>query len=161
MVRYPIQNHCFLCCGVLHRSTANGRGTFHNHVWGRHLERSANHCNGVVAIVAILVYIHTYICIYRQITIRIPVIVMEIIADTIIFRTSDEYYFKEREGLKKNTVRRLTAHEINAVILFMDMVAYPRMQIRIMRARANTNEGFQRVLTDISEWQGLWIFSWK
>lgn len=86
---------------------------------------------------------------------------MEIIADTIIFRTSDEYYFKEREGLKKNTVRRLTAHEINAVILFMDMVAYPRMQIRIMRARANTNEGFQRVLTDISEWQGLWIFSWK
>lgn len=80
---------------------------------------------------------------------------MEIKGSTIIFCSDDEYYEKERRGLKKNTVRRMDKEEVE----MFDKNRTNLTQIQIIRV--GHHEAFVRQLSDITVWQGLYIFSWR
>jgi hypothetical protein len=89
---------------------------------------------------------------------------------TILFKSSEEYYNKEKCGVKPNTIRRLTTDEKQALDLLIKCAKErgAQLSIRIMLDQKPKrgsmefrNQIFERILTDISEWDGIHIFSWK
>jgi len=86
---------------------------------------------------------------------------MKIENNTIIFKSTPEYYQKEKYGLKCNTVREiLNPIEFKALVdFFQDFNIIPNKKITIINSE--TNDSFVRRLTDISFYKGLYIFSWE
>ena len=80
---------------------------------------------------------------------------MIIEGDTIIWKSQTEYYEKERTGMKKNTERVLSLEEEAELIKHISELK------RIQIWNPETHEGFNRTLTDMTKWNGIWIFSWK
>ena len=89
---------------------------------------------------------------------------MKIEGNTIIFKFTPQNYLNESSGLKCNTVRRFSFYsEIKAFEVFYeswlannDLIDY---KIRIVESE--TGFFFDRTLTDITEYEGLFIFSWR
>ena len=104
---------------------------------------------------------------------------MRIIDDTIEFKSTPENYFKERDNLKCNTVRRFDKwsemrefsifayqfeHEVNG---FGFKVAKSK-KIKISCSGEGIDKGaikgatsFERIITDITQFESYWIISWQ
>ena len=67
--------------------------------------------------------------------------------------SSEEYYFKEQNYNKSNTVRKLS--EIENIELRRRNPKYIRINL------VGSSQYFIRRLSDISYWQDLTIFSWR
>jgi len=81
--------------------------------------------------------------------------------NTIIFKSLPEFFHKEKKGLKCNTVRTIKdKYEFMELVNFIaEFNLLPRTQIQIINAV--TQESFTRRLTDISAFEGHFIFSWE
>ena len=64
-----------------------------------------------------------------------------------VFKSSPSFYELERDGLKRNTVRLLETHMLQA--LLDRWHANPQMRIRIQAL--GVSEDFERFITDISD----------
>jgi len=86
---------------------------------------------------------------------------MKIEKNTIIFKSLPEFFHKEKNGLKCNTVRTIiTVNEFKEFVSFkQEFDKIPNKQIQIINAV--TQESFTRRLTDISAFEGHFIFSWE
>lgn len=80
---------------------------------------------------------------------------MEIIGDMIIFKSTEEFFTKEKNGSKSNTVRIPSYEDRDSIIESMDKLS----QITIIST--DTGENFVRKLTDISTYREIIIFSWR
>lgn len=75
--------------------------------------------------------------------------------NTVEFKSSPEFFVKERDGLKPNTVRIIEYSDERFLRLDSGDVKF----IRVFNTE--TNECFDREITDYSEWKGFAIISWK
>lgn len=83
---------------------------------------------------------------------------MEIKGDTIIFKSSHDFFVKERDGTKPNTIRNLNDFERIVLEEWCKRTSYQTIRIQLKDHPAIY---FTRALTDISEWNGYHIFSWS
>lgn len=74
--------------------------------------------------------------------------------DTIYFKSLPEFFEKEKDGRKPNTVRSLVPGE------YSNFDANRTKIKKICIVNSETREPFFRILTDISEFKNLVIFSW-
>jgi len=88
---------------------------------------------------------------------------MRIEGSTIIFKSDEWFYLKEKHGVKPNTVRVLNVDEYNKIM------KTGLKKIRIVH-KQNPEEYFEREITDISDispivgacgGKFIFIFSWK
>lgn len=80
---------------------------------------------------------------------------MRILTDVIFFKSDPAFFKKEKEGDKCNTVRKLSYPE---EMKFRK--AEPYISRICIKNSENTSEYFFRDLSDISEYEDLFIFSW-
>jgi len=81
--------------------------------------------------------------------------------NTIIFKSNPENFYKEREGLKPYTIRRISFwSELKEVEIFYNSF-YKAQTLFIEIINPITSESFKRIITDISMFEGLYIFAWK
>ncbi|MCK4528000.1 hypothetical protein KAW18_11580 [candidate division WOR-3 bacterium] len=85
---------------------------------------------------------------------------MDINKETIFFRSVPEYYFKEKNGKKPNTVRHIVGRDAEIFGEYKETLKY------IVISDTDTGEWFERELTDISsvtlfDEANVWIFSWS
>ena len=73
---------------------------------------------------------------------------------TIFFKSTPKFYELEESGLKCNTVREFNYSD---KMLFEDAEPYLES---ICITNSKTGEKFFKYLTNISEWNGIYIFSW-
>jgi len=83
---------------------------------------------------------------------------MRIVKNTIIFNSTDENYYKEYNGWKPNTIRRIPIDEIK---LFMGFKYKLNIDSKIMIINKKTGDFFERYITDITMFEGYYIISWK
>ena len=78
----------------------------------------------------------------------------------VTFISKDPWYSKERLGFKQNTVRRFCTVEqresLEAEMLISSLYTLQEIEIR----EAATNQSFIRLLSDVSYYDGTFIFSW-
>jgi len=86
---------------------------------------------------------------------------MKIENNTIIFKSTPEYYQKEKAGLKCNTVRQITKPDEYKAFhdFYRCFEAISNKTITIINV--DTEESFNRRLTDISVYKNCYIFSWE
>ena len=88
---------------------------------------------------------------------------MKIEQDTIVFKSTNEFFQKEKDGRKPNTVRFLDKNELFFALKLWNCGTLKR--IRIVLDDAERSDSFERELTDVT-WAGgllgknLVIFSW-
>jgi hypothetical protein len=93
---------------------------------------------------------------------------MEIVNNKIIFKSDRDHYFKERDGLKCNTIRRFSSwQELKAMEEFTKSfkAGGPNKIIRIERWCKTEDdidvfEYFDRIITDITPFEGWFDISW-
>lgn len=78
---------------------------------------------------------------------------------TVKFRSSDLFYWKEKSGLKPNTIRRKDEVDERFQILHECMVNgnYGFIEIEHL----TTKKIFRRKIVDVSEYDGWVIISWR
>lgn len=88
---------------------------------------------------------------------------MKIENNIIILKSTPEYFYKEREGLKSCTIRRISLwSEMKEFEEFYKASrAMPVGELKIKIINSITHEEFTRTISDISEFEGLWVFSWR
>ena len=87
---------------------------------------------------------------------------MKIINNTIIFKSDPVNFYKERESLKPCTIRRISLwSELKDFELFLSRYNLHDQLYHIKIINSSTHEEFERIITDITEFEGLWIISWK
>ena len=88
---------------------------------------------------------------------------MQIEKDTIVFKSSPEFYFKERDGHKCNTIRHFyDCHELESFDRFRQGFDFNKPNKKIKIWEATGKEGyFVRTITDISFFNGYYIISWR
>lgn len=75
------------------------------------------------------------------------------------FKSFPVNYEKEKDGRKPNTLRLKETNDYRFVHLGAMMLSgdYGKIQIK----NSGTEESFVRTITDVSEWQGWIIISWR
>lgn len=90
---------------------------------------------------------------------------MRIEGNTIFFKSIDDFYFKEKAGIKPNTVRFVDdSDEMKAVANFAADMESETLYIEVCN-KLSPNLSFKRTLRDISEvyrtsQMRVWLFSW-
>lgn len=79
--------------------------------------------------------------------------------DTISFKSLPQYWWKEYIGLKNNTLRIIEPSD-KRLRLIRAFIEQPfELQIEIINT--NDNASFFRIVSDITEFEGYYIISWK
>jgi hypothetical protein len=82
----------------------------------------------------------------------------EIDRNTICFQSYPEFYFKEKTGIKNNTVRlNPTANQINNIMDWWNTIDTKYVKI----VNSENKESFSRKLLDITEYMNVIVFTWK
>jgi len=76
----------------------------------------------------------------------------------ITFKSIPLFFFKERDGIKPNTIRVDDPNDKRFIKL--NNCRHPPKQIKIVNA-GNPKLFFIREITDISYWDRMWIISWR
>jgi len=87
---------------------------------------------------------------------------MNVINDTIYFKSTDEFYFKEKKGIKPNTVRcPINYGDASYIIDFKQRIKNETLFIQIANS-INPHLTFKRTIRDISKVPNstFWVFSW-
>ena len=79
----------------------------------------------------------------------------------IPFKSSNEFFFKEQKGFKRNTCRKveLTDRRFEDLHRIMTHGASPNDYIEISFV-SNLKVNFKRKIKDVSYWEGIFIISW-
>jgi hypothetical protein len=86
---------------------------------------------------------------------------MKIEGNTIIFKSAPEYYYKEFQGWKPNTIRRFSSiDELNKFNYFKNHLTN-NSKIRIEHTGNEKELNFTRYITDITQFEGYFIISWR
>ena len=89
---------------------------------------------------------------------------MRIEDDTVVFKSVEGYFEKEKDGRKPNTVRILSEYEAGIIYNMWDAKRLSR--IRIELRDQDKIDSFERELTDVT-WAGSFlgyyivVFSWR
>lgn len=75
----------------------------------------------------------------------------------LVFKSEPLFYYKELDGSKPNTIRRIDDVKDYRLVLLEHK--NPK-KIKIINA-GNPKLSFTRQISDISYWNGLWIISWQ
>ena len=92
---------------------------------------------------------------------------MKITETTIEFKSTPDKFYTERSGLKPNTIRRITMwSELKEFEAFYQRYLHNKTVVnpdlyRIKIINTLTKEEFIRVLTDITQFEDLFVFSWN
>jgi len=87
---------------------------------------------------------------------------MKIINNTIYLKTVGINYFKERDNLKCNTMRRFDNwEELKAFQQFKDEFESKYLNEKTIHVSWDTEGFFERKITDISKYEGYYIISWE
>lgn len=90
---------------------------------------------------------------------------MKIEGNTIIFKSTPENFYKEKEGIKPCTLRRITLwSEMKYFEMFYNRVKNRLVEdktAKIIISCPEKHDFFEAILTDISQFEGLWLFSWN
>lgn len=90
---------------------------------------------------------------------------MKIENNLIIFKSNPENFYKEREGLKSCTIRRISLwSEMKEFEEFYNHRTNGSLYITAQTIKiinSTTHESFTRTISDISEFEGLWVISWR
>lgn len=89
---------------------------------------------------------------------------MRIENNTIIFKSTPENFYKEREGLKPCTIRRLSLWSEMQQFEHFYMSYLVKLHDNIYHIKiinSITHEEFTRTISDITEFEGLWVISWR
>ena len=87
---------------------------------------------------------------------------MKIIDNTIIFKSDSKMFSKEREGLKPCTIRRISLwSELKDFEQFLTHYNLHDQLYHIKIINSSTHEEFERIITDITQFEGLWVISWR
>jgi hypothetical protein len=78
----------------------------------------------------------------------------------INFKSNQENYRKEYLGLKCNTFRKFDKNDIRFEIL-RDFELGNINNLTICIKNTKTNEMFQRIVTDVTSYEGFYIISWR
>jgi len=78
----------------------------------------------------------------------------------IDFKSTPENYRKEYLGLKRNTVRDLTEDTDIRKELLDDFISGKLDNLFIRIIKTSTSESFERKVTDVTIFQGIYIISW-
>ena len=74
----------------------------------------------------------------------------------LVFKSEPLFYYKELDGSKPNTIRKITDKDDYRY----ELLTYGKpKKIKIINAE-NPKESFTREITDVSYWEGFWIISW-
>lgn len=79
----------------------------------------------------------------------------------ISFKSTDNFFHKEKIGWKKNTCRKVEVTDSRYDKLYMMMKEGPQKNdyIEIVLVN-NPNIKFKRKIQDVSFWEGIFIISW-
>ena len=86
---------------------------------------------------------------------------MEISEDFISFKSAPDFYLKERSGAKSNTIRKLNEIEIRMLNLWIESRKEHGLPLTIQINLRDSKKAFRRRISDISEYQGYYVFSWR
>jgi len=86
---------------------------------------------------------------------------MRIVNDTIELKSTPENYFKERDNLKCNTVRRFDKWSEMREFEQFRMEFDHKIRNKKIKILGYTFEEFERTITDITQFEGYWIISWQ
>lgn len=80
----------------------------------------------------------------------------------ITFKSISEYYNKEKDGLKPNTIREIDLEDDRFLYLISKFYeGFDENEIIIKIQNVITKESFKRYVEDISIWNDLMIISWN
>lgn len=93
---------------------------------------------------------------------------MNIEGNIITFKSDPENFYKEKHGLKPCTIRKICLdsekkeaerffNDFNTEVDSIGMLKVSKIRIK----NTITKEAFERTLTDITKFEGLWVFSWR
>ena len=80
---------------------------------------------------------------------------------TIIFKSLPEFWIKEYEGVKCNTIREFDSPDEREKVLKAYMKGNYKPVIYIKIKNTKTGEMFKRVVTDVTLYRGFYIISWR
>jgi hypothetical protein len=81
---------------------------------------------------------------------------------TIRFKSTQSNWRKEYSGLKPNTLRTFDQKENDIRQELLDKFIKGNLNIlRIEMDNVDTGESFARMVTDVTEWKGTYIISWR
>lgn len=91
---------------------------------------------------------------------------MQIVDDMVVFKSNSEYYMKEEEGKKPNTMRMLSVRESQQIFDADMNERVKRIRIVLDSMPEFGELSFERELTDISyigyiAGKMIYIFSWR
>ena len=91
---------------------------------------------------------------------------MKIEDTTIEFKSTPDKFYTERSGLKSNTIRRISMwSELKEFEAFYQRYLHNKTIVhqelyRIRIINTLTREEFTRTITDITQFEDLFVFSW-
>lgn len=92
------------------------------------------------------------------------------VSATVEFKSSHEFYYKERSGIKNNTVRVVDKVEDEKLLAILDDIKYIRIvkYVCVLDEKVPIRSSyFIRTITDISRWVNpidlriIYIFTWE
>lgn len=84
----------------------------------------------------------------------------------VIFNSSPEYYWKELEGIKNNTVRKLSKRDkrfkiLKEIEVMVSAEGHLTEDFLIKITNNKTNNFFIRQIKDVSFWEDFVIITWR
>ena len=91
------------------------------------------------------------------------VIKTDLTKETVVFKSRPEYFEKEQNGNKPNTVRDidLTEEKFRILVMMMQTRKYGYIKITDTNPLRRIERSFVRRIQDITLWKNIMIISWK
>lgn len=81
--------------------------------------------------------------------------------EIICFKSDTEFFYKEKKGFKRNTIRRMRdCYDPRYNILLRILNLGPEDSDYIQITLSGSLLKFRRKIRDVSYWGGYWIISW-
>lgn len=79
----------------------------------------------------------------------------------VIFKSESKMYEKEKSGIKPNTLRKMVTEDDRFIALRRKLNTWDYQPSHICIENKETKEHFIREITDVTEWDGYLIISWR
>jgi len=85
------------------------------------------------------------------------------IADVVIFKSTPYFYFKEKTGVKNNTLRKFISEDAKDVNRkgLLDLFILGKIELDVRIINTETGESFERQIKDVSIYDDWYIITWR